>query len=106
MKTFKGLENYLSPLAKRSFGPAVYAFLAVLIPSAVLLVLTSSYPALYDVLSVSRNTPVGIFTSIFVHSGVAHFAGNIVALFVFFVLFVKLEEDRLPECQYKDCRFL
>jgi len=102
----KGIKNYLSPLVEKPFGPALYAFLTILIPSGVLLVLTSLEPSLYDILSASRNTPWGIFTSIFVHSGVAHFGGNIVVLLAFLFLFVKLEETLPQEHQYRDSRFL
>jgi membrane associated rhomboid family serine protease len=100
------IRRYLSSLANRSFRPAFDAFLVVLIPSAVLLVLTSVDQSLYDLLSASRNTPWGIFTSIFVHSGLVHFGGNMAVFFAFLLLFLKLEEDLPPEHQHKDSRFL
>jgi membrane associated rhomboid family serine protease len=103
---FTRIGRYLLPLANRSFRPAFTAFLVVLIPSAMLLVLTSLAPPLYDALPASRNTPWGVFTSIFVHSGFVHFAGNMVVLFAFLFVFLKLEEDMPQDHQYKDSRFL
>src|SRR5713101_7261375 len=89
------LESYL-PITTE-FRPVLYAFALVTVPSSVLLVPTTLDPSLFVALSDSRSTPWGVITSIFVHSGIFHLAGNAAVLLAIIILFVKMHQFRSME---------
>src|SRR5207249_2241141 len=56
-------------------------------------------PSLNDLLSSTRETWWGVFTSMFVHSGIEHFANNMGSLFLFLLLFAISNEHFSPQDQ-------
>lgn len=67
---------------------ALFLFYLVLLSLCVLVyAINLPYPWLDDVLLASRSTPWGIFTSLFIHSDLAHLVMNMVGLLSFFLVF-------------------
>lgn len=69
------------------FKPVFVMFVFVLLVSSVLYLGFLMYPGLNDFLAASRTTPWGIFTSLFVHTGIEHYVFNVSSLFLFCMLF-------------------
>ena len=108
----KSILNLLQPIRSflnsfaSEFRPALIGFLIVLILSVLLLAVTTENQSIYNLLSDSRQTPWGVVTSIFVHSGSVHLASNVTALFTYVVLFVLVQGSLTPSDKKRRSQFL
>lgn len=92
----KVLEKYeltmekLKPVQKAVMGfkPIFLALLFTLITSILVFVNSFVFPALFDISVASGQTPWGIITSLFVHSGFEHLLVNMIGLLMFSALFL------------------
>jgi membrane associated rhomboid family serine protease len=78
LKIVKGISEF-----KRIFSVCFF----VLFTSVIVFGISQYYSIIDVILSASRATPWGIFTSIFVHSSTSHLALNMASLFLFMFLF-------------------
>jgi membrane associated rhomboid family serine protease len=88
----------------KAFSRIVYDFRRVFSACALILAFSIAlniiflvYPQINSILAVSRATPWGIVTSIFVHSSLIHLASNMVGLFVYTLLFAVCNSSLTPD---------
>jgi membrane associated rhomboid family serine protease len=70
-----------------NFRRIFVTYISVLLISGIIYAVIQVYPNMASILSVSRLTPWGIVTSIFVHSSLSHLLLNMGNLFLFVLLF-------------------
>ncbi len=101
-------NNSKSRASVKVFSKIVYDFrrilsacILVLVFSIALYVSFSIYPPTNSILAVSRTTPWGIVTSIFVHSSPIHLAYNMAGLFAYTLLFAVCNSSLTSETKIR-----
>ena len=70
----------------------MYAYLTIAVPSTISLPLPYFAPSVFELLKSSWITPWGIFTSIWIHYDILHYANNMLVLLFFVFVFAFIHE--------------